>query len=110
MKKTAFFCCVALPLSVFADLVTLEDKLNEQIDTVYCSAILEYINSGSEYDKIKSHNLIKKAESINKTLHPSERADVIQFRIKYIDKLRNEDTSKEIALDLFNHLKCDLKV
>lgn len=89
---------------------TLEEKLNEQIDTIYCSAILEYLDSGIEYEKLKSSKLIKKAEKINKTLRSSERIDVIQFRNKYINKLGNEGASKENALNLFDYLKCDLKV
>jgi len=87
-----------------------EKKINESVDTIYCSAFLDYIDSGVQYDQIKSHKLIKKAEEINSSLMRGYRTDVIADRSRYIAKFKSENFSKETVLAMYDSLKCDLKI
>jgi hypothetical protein len=87
-----------------------EKEINAVVDTTFCSAFLEYIDSGVQYDQIKSHKLIKKAEKINSSLMRDYRLDVIANRSSYIASLKAKDTPKETAQAMYENLKCDLKI
>jgi len=87
-----------------------EKEINETVETIYCSAFLEYIDSGVQYDQFKSHKLIKKAEKINSSIMRDYRTDVIADRNRYIASLKSKKTSKETASEMYDSLKCDLKI
>ena len=71
---------------------------------------MEYIDSGVQYDQIKSHKLIKKAEEINSSLMRDYRIDVIANRSRYIASLKSKETPNETAQAMYDSLKCDLKI
>ncbi|MCU8024396.1 MULTISPECIES: hypothetical protein [unclassified Shewanella] len=91
--------CIAVP----------EKQLINIVDAIYCSAFLEYVNSGDTYDKIKSRNLIKKADEINSSLMPDYRTNVIEDRSKYVLGLVTEKIPIEVARQMYDQMGCDLK-
>ena len=110
MIKVIAISPLIFSVCAFANLANLEKKLNEQVDMIYCSAILEYVDSDKTYDHEKSLKLIKNADAINNSLYPEQRVNVIQVRKKYMKKLQDYSATKGSALELYEHLKCDLKV
>lgn len=90
--------------------IPTEAEIFEHVDTIYCSAWLDYLNSGDEFDKIKSLSLIQKAEKFNSSVDSSYRTDVISDRNTYLEKLRIDGVDKDTVTGLYDSYKCDLKI
>ncbi len=108
MTRITILILLLISLQVFGK--APEKKINETVDAIYCSAFLEYIDSGVQYDQIKSHKLIKKAEEINSSIMRDYRTNVIADRNRYIANLKSKKTSKKAAIAMYDSLKCDLKI
>ncbi|WP_041766494.1 hypothetical protein [Psychromonas ingrahamii] len=108
MKKLIIILILGVSQTALAKVP--EDKINASFDATYCSALLEYIDSGRLYDQKKSHKLIKEADRIDASLPEGYRTDVIADRNKYINGLNEKKYSKEVAKASYEHFKCDLKI
>jgi hypothetical protein len=92
-----------------------EKEIVELYELTYCSAILEYLDSGDQYDKIKSHKLINAADRVNSKLIKGYGVpNVIEDRSSLIQTIRNEVSSgkktQETISWTYDYLKCDLKI
>ena len=87
-----------------------EKEINSTMNIIYCSAFLEYIDSGVQDEQIKAEKLIKKAEEINASLLSGYRSHVIADRDRYIAKLGESQLPKEVVRATYDNLKCDLKI
>ena len=108
MKKIIFITSLIISSHLYGKVSQKEFNTTE--DIIYCSAFLEYINSGIQDDQVKSDKFIKKAEEINSSLMSGYRTHVIADRARYLARLEESQLPKEVVRATYDHLKCDLKI
>lgn len=108
MKKIIVIISLIISFQVYGKV--LEKEINTTVNIIYCSAFLEYLNSGVQDDQIKSDKFIKKAEEINSSLVRGYRTHVIADRDSYKARLEESQLPKEVVRATYDNLKCDLKI